>query len=131
MQVVEQTSKIYKKLTWTWESRRATRRRATPSSRTSCWHWFPNKISKRSVSLELFVLAGTISFVLFAILVFTGVILMFLYVPSVERAYSSIKDIEFVVSFGWLLRAMHRISAHLMVAAVFFAHGPRLSHRGL
>jgi quinol-cytochrome oxidoreductase complex cytochrome b subunit len=46
-------------------------------------------------------------------------ILMFLYVPSVERAYQSVKDIEFVVSFGWFLRAVHRISAHLMVAVVF------------
>jgi len=51
--------------------------------------------------------------------VVTWIILMFLYVPSVERAYASVKDIEYVVSFGWFLRAMHRISAHLMVATVF------------
>jgi quinol-cytochrome oxidoreductase complex cytochrome b subunit len=44
---------------------------------------------------------------------------MFLYVPSVERAYQSVKDIEYVVSFGWFIRAMHRNSAHLMVAVVF------------
>ncbi|MEK9139220.1 MAG: cytochrome b N-terminal domain-containing protein, partial [Bacteroidota bacterium] len=41
------------------------------------------------------------------------------YVPSVERAYGSVKDIEYVVSFGWLLRGLHRIAAHLMVAVVF------------
>jgi len=51
--------------------------------------------------------------------VVTGVVLMFLYVPSVERAYWSIKDIDAVVSFGWLLRRLHRITAHLMVALVF------------
>ena len=44
---------------------------------------------------------------------------MFLYVPSVERAYSSVKDLEYVISFGWLLRGVHRIAAHLMVAVVF------------
>jgi quinol-cytochrome oxidoreductase complex cytochrome b subunit len=44
---------------------------------------------------------------------------MFLYVPSVERAYGSVKDLEYVVSFGWLLRGVHRIAAHLMVAVVF------------
>ena len=44
---------------------------------------------------------------------------MFLYVPSVERAYQSVKDIEFVISFGSWIRAVHRISAHLMVVAVF------------
>ena len=49
----------------------------------------------------------------------TGVILMFLYVPSVERAYWWIKDLDFAVSFGWFLRRAHRIGAHLMVAVVF------------
>ena len=44
---------------------------------------------------------------------------MFVYVPSVERAYWSIKDIDFAVSFGWLLRRLHRVCAHLMVAVVF------------
>jgi quinol-cytochrome oxidoreductase complex cytochrome b subunit len=57
--------------------------------------------------------------VLFLLLSLTGMVLMFLYVPSVERAYRSIKDLEYVVSFGSFLRAVHRISAHLMVAVVF------------
>ena len=48
-----------------------------------------------------------------------GLPLLFLYVPSVERAYRSVKDIEFVVTFGSWIRAVHRISAHLMVVAVF------------
>jgi quinol-cytochrome oxidoreductase complex cytochrome b subunit len=56
---------------------------------------------------------------LFLILTVTGVVLMFLYVPSVERAYWTIKDIDAAVSFGWLLRRVHRICAHLMVAVVF------------
>ena len=53
------------------------------------------------------------------ILTLTGVVLMFLYVPSVERAYPSMKDLEYAVSFGRFLRAAHRIAAHLMVLAVF------------
>ena len=56
---------------------------------------------------------------LFLILTLTGTVLMFLYVPSVERAYLSVKDLEYTVSFGWFLRGLHRISAHLMVAVVF------------
>ncbi len=82
-------------------------------------HWFPNKVSKRSLAWNYSFYLGTISFALFMILVLTGVVLMFLYVPSIERAYSSVKDIEYVVSFGWLLRGLHRIAAHLMVAVVF------------
>ena len=69
--------------------------------------------------MELFVLAGHDLAVLFLILILTGIPLMFLYVPSVERAYLSVKDIEFTVSFGWFLRGLHRVSAHLMVAVVF------------
>jgi quinol-cytochrome oxidoreductase complex cytochrome b subunit len=56
--------------------------------------------------------------VLFFLLSITGLILMFLYVPSVERAYQSVKDIEFTVSFGWFIRSLHRIAAQLMVAVV-------------
>ncbi len=82
-------------------------------------HWFPNRVSLKSYEFSYSWYLGTVSFVLFLILGITGVILMFLYVPSVERAYWSIKDLDFAVSFGWLLRRVHRICAHLMVVAVF------------
>jgi quinol-cytochrome oxidoreductase complex cytochrome b subunit len=48
----------------------------------------------------------------------TGLPLMAFYVPSTRDAYQSIKDIEHVVSFGWWLRAAHRVAAHLMVIVV-------------
>jgi len=37
----------------------------------------------------------------------------------VERAYASVKDIEYVITFGSWIRSVHRLSAHLMLAAVF------------
>jgi quinol-cytochrome oxidoreductase complex cytochrome b subunit len=43
---------------------------------------------------------------------------MVFYIPSVEHAYRSVKDIEHIVSFGWWLRAVHRLGAHLMVITV-------------
>jgi quinol-cytochrome oxidoreductase complex cytochrome b subunit len=82
-------------------------------------HWFPNRVSLKSLAFGYSFYLGTISAVLFLILTVTGVILMFLYVPSVERAYWSIKDLGYAISFGWLLRRMHRVCAHLMVAVVF------------
>ena len=118
MQLVESTKKVYEKLIWTWKPG-SEKESGDAIVKNLLLHWFPNKISKGSLAWNYSFWLGTMSFVLFAILCITGVILMFLYVPSVERAYSSVKDIEFVVSFGWLLRAMHRISAHLMVAVVF------------
>ena len=82
-------------------------------------HWFPNRVTLKSLAPMYSMYLGTISFTLFMILTITGVYLMFFYTPSIERAYWSIKDIEFAVSFGWFLRRLHRISAHLMVAVVF------------
>ena len=81
-------------------------------------HWFPAKISKASMAWNYSFWLGTISAALFFLLILSGLPLLFLYVPSVERAYQSVKDIEFVVTFGSWIRAVHRISAHLMVIVV-------------
>jgi quinol-cytochrome oxidoreductase complex cytochrome b subunit len=82
-------------------------------------HWFPSKVCKRSLDWSYSFWLGTISSALFLLLILSGFPLLFLYVPSVERAYASVKDIEYVVTFGSWIRAVHRLSAHLMVAAVF------------
>jgi quinol-cytochrome oxidoreductase complex cytochrome b subunit len=82
-------------------------------------HWFPAKVSKASLDWNYSFWLGTISAALFLLLTVSGLPLLFLYVPSVERAYASIKDIEFVVTFGAWIRSVHRFAAHLMVVAVF------------
>jgi quinol-cytochrome oxidoreductase complex cytochrome b subunit len=82
-------------------------------------HWFPAKVTKASLDWNYSYWLGTISAALFLLLTVSGFPLLFLYVPSVERAYASIKDIEFVVTFGAWIRSVHRLSAHLMVAVVF------------
>ena len=82
-------------------------------------HWFPAKVFKPSLDWNYSFWLGTISAALLLLLVVSGLPLLFLYVPSVERAYGSVKDIEWVVTFGSWIRSVHRLSAHLMVAAVF------------
>jgi len=82
-------------------------------------HWFPAKVSKRSLDWTYSFWLGTVTSALFLLLVLSGLPLLFLYVPSVERAYASVKDIEYVVTFGSWIRSVHRLSAHLMVATVF------------
>jgi quinol-cytochrome oxidoreductase complex cytochrome b subunit len=106
------------KIRWTWlpESHREA---GDSVVRNFLLHWFPSKVTRQSISWNYSFWLGTISAVLFLILIVTGIPLMFLYVPSVERAYQSVKDLEFTISFGWFLRGLHRISAHLMVAVVF------------
>jgi quinol-cytochrome oxidoreductase complex cytochrome b subunit len=113
-----QKTSTLQKLKWTWQP--AGNREAGDSIvRNFLLHWFPAKVTRQSLSWNYSFWLGTISAVLFLILNLTGVVLMFLYVPSVERAYLSVKDLEYAVSFGWFIRGLHRISAHLMVAVVF------------
>ena len=81
-------------------------------------HWFPAKVAKASLDWTYSFWLGTVSAALLLLLVLSGMPLLFLYVPSVERAYQSVKDIEYVVAFGSWIRSVHRLSAHLMVAAV-------------
>jgi quinol-cytochrome oxidoreductase complex cytochrome b subunit len=59
------------------------------------------------------------SLFLFLILIVTGVLLMFYYVPSTTQAYDRMLDLRGTVAFGIFLRNMHRWSAHGMVAIVF------------
>jgi cytochrome b-561 len=118
MNLVHTSKALWRRLTWTW-SPGSEKESGDAVVKNLLLHWFPSKVSLASLSWSYSFWLGTASFILFLILCFTGLILMFLYVPSVERAYGSVKDIEFVISFGWLLRSMHRISAHLMVAVVF------------
>jgi quinol-cytochrome oxidoreductase complex cytochrome b subunit len=82
-------------------------------------HIHPVKVRKHSLKVTYTWGLGVISFILFLILVGTGAYLMFFYVPSVERAYQSIQALETEVTFGTLMRSVHRWSAHLMVLVVF------------
>jgi quinol-cytochrome oxidoreductase complex cytochrome b subunit len=44
---------------------------------------------------------------------------MFYFIPHTVRAYHDMHDLEFAVSFGMIIRNMHRWAAHGMVAVVF------------
>lgn len=81
-------------------------------------HWFPAKAMKPSMAWSYSFWLGTATAALFLLLILSGLPLMFLYVPSVERAYASIKDVEYVITFGSWIRSVHRVAAHLMVVAV-------------
>jgi hypothetical protein len=82
------------------------------------FHILPTKISKYGMRMRFHWGAGIITFYLFLVLTFTGVLLMFYYTPMVPRAYYDMKDLQFVVPFGNILRNMHRYGAHAMVFMV-------------
>ena len=94
---------LLKSLLWSWKPE-SDREAGSGIVSNFLLHWFPHRVSLKGFAFSYSLYLGTISFVLFLILCVSGVVLMFLYVPSVERAYWSIKDLEFAVSYGWLLR---------------------------
>ncbi|HSC27689.1 MAG TPA: cytochrome b N-terminal domain-containing protein [Vicinamibacterales bacterium] len=83
-------------------------------------HVHPAKVRPHSLRASYTLGLGLISVYLFFVLIVTGVALMFYYTPTPGDAYRSMKDLQFVVTFGTILRNMHRWAAHAMVAVVFF-----------
>ncbi len=81
-------------------------------------HFQPAKVHRRTLKFRTTFGLGLISLYLFLILTVTGVLLMFYYVPATDYAYQNMKDLEFVVTAGQVLRNMHRWAAHLMVIFV-------------
>jgi cytochrome b6 len=62
---------------------------------------------------------GGITLFLFAVQVFTGILLLLYYRPSAAEAYESVQFIVTQVQFGWLIRNIHSWSANLLIAAAF------------
>lgn len=82
-------------------------------------HIHPVKVHTNTIRPLYTMGLGVMSFVLFVILVVTGILLMFYYVPSTQQAYDRMLDLRGSVAFGTFLRNMHRWAAHGMVAVVF------------
>lgn len=93
------------------------------------FHLHPVKISRKSLKWTYSLGLGLITTIVFGFLSLTGILLMFYYVPSVERAYSYIIILQTEVPFGQLLRNLHRWSAHLMVIAAVL-HMARVFYTG-
>jgi cytochrome b6 len=82
-------------------------------------HLHPPTIPRREARFRYTFGLGGAAFFLFAVLVVTGLLEMFYYVPSVDRANSSVQLITFLAPYGWLVRGVHYWAAQgLVVVAV-------------
>jgi len=63
---------------------------------------------------------GAIPLTLFGILVGTGLLLTFYYVPSPEKAYESVDQITHEIYLGWFVRGLHKTSVDLMILFLLF-----------
>jgi quinol-cytochrome oxidoreductase complex cytochrome b subunit len=93
--------------------------RASTSFSNFFLHIHPVKVNRHTLRPLYTLGLGLMSTFLFIILVVTGILLMFYYVPSTTQAYDRMLDLRGSVAFGTFLRNMHRWSAHGMVAVVF------------
>ena len=68
---------------------------------------------------EVWYCLGGMTMFLFAVQVFTGILLLLYYRPSAAEAYESVQFIVTQVEFGWLIRNVHSWSANLLIALAF------------
>ena len=93
------------------------------------YHLHPVKVKRHSVKVSYTLCLGGLSFFLFIHLTLTGIFLMFFYRPTAAAAWDDIYTLQSSVTFGLLVRNMHRWAAHLMVITVFL-HMARVFYHG-
>jgi quinol-cytochrome oxidoreductase complex cytochrome b subunit len=93
------------------------------------FHLHPVKVKRHAVKVSYTLCLGGLSFFLFILLTVTGIFLMFFYRPTAADAWNTVQNLETAVTFGSLVRNMHRWAAHLMVLTVFL-HMSRVFYHG-
>jgi len=69
-------------------------------------------------NINIFYTLGIVALAAFVFQAFTGILLMFYYIPDDKDAFQTIQFIMNHVPYGWLFRLMHVMGANLMVAVV-------------
>jgi quinol-cytochrome oxidoreductase complex cytochrome b subunit len=125
---------------WIWESRllRSIYRTRYPDNQRNrvmvvmnsvALHLHPTKVSRGAVRITYTWGLGGLSLWMFLLLTFTGVLLMFYYIPSTSQAYQSMLTLEGSVTLGTFLRNMHRFAAQAMIVLVIL-HMSRVFYTG-
>ncbi len=86
-------------------------------------HIQATRVHKHTLKFSTTLGLGILASVMFGILCISGVLLMVYYKPSTAQAYDSIKDINFIVPTGRMMRNVHRWAAHGMVLVVLLHMG--------
>lgn len=81
-------------------------------------HVHPTRVFDRSIKVQTTFGLGLICFYLFIIEWITGIFLMFYYEPSTGAAYGRILDLNYTITFGRVMRNLHRWAAEAMVVGV-------------
>ena len=90
------------------------------------YDWFQERLEIQDIAddisskyvpphVNIFYCLGGITLVCFLIQFATGFAMTFYYKPTVAEAYTSVQYLMTDVSFGWLIRSVHRWSASMLV----------------
>jgi quinol-cytochrome oxidoreductase complex cytochrome b subunit len=99
--------------------RRSGRSRVGATANSLILHLHPHRVPVGALRFSYTWGLGGLSAVLALCLGLTGILLMFRYEPTIDRAYSSIQALEAQVAFGSLVRGIHHWSANLLVITAF------------
>lgn len=82
-------------------------------------HLHPAKVNARALKFSYTWGLGGLALLLVSVLVITGVLLLFVYTPTPDKAYNDILSLQTDVMFGQLIRNLHHWSGNaLLVVAV-------------
>lgn len=78
-------------------------------------HLHPPSVPARQARFRYTLAAGGLSVFLILVLIVTGTLEMFYYIPTPERAAPSIQEITFLVPYGSLVRGLHYWAAQFLL----------------
>src|SRR5215475_8080915 len=94
------------------------------------WHWFDERLQIGGAitdvaahpvparSASWWYVFGSAALTVFALQIFTGVLLATVYVPAAAEAWNSLQHLDHGLTLGWFLRAVHGWASNFMVAVV-------------
>lgn len=86
----------------------------------SFWkHLHPLRLQPESIGFTYTFCLGGCTFLLFLLLIVSGVLLTFYYLPLSDKAYPGITQITYLVPYGGFIRNIHYWSGQLMVITLF------------
>lgn len=82
-------------------------------------HLFPRVVLRSNLRLTYTFCLGGLAFTAFLVLIVSGALMLFHYLPSTERAFESILYLESSVPGGWYVRNLHRLAGNAFLVLLF------------
>ncbi len=82
-------------------------------------HLFPRVVLRVNLRFTYTFCLGGLAFTAFLMLMATGLLLIFYYQPTPDRAFTSILFLESSVWGGKFIRSLHRVSSHILLILIF------------